>query len=278
MTPDMLIYGNDGQMPIAGTIVHDPAKTSWMTFSEALAKSSNVGAIKMASALGPQRFYDYLKAFGFGGKTGIDLPGESSGKLPHPSQWSGRSLSSIAMGQEISVTPLQLVSAMSAIANGGHLMKPYVIASILDQHGNPIQVNGPQKLQDAIVPKTAAMMAQILELVVEQGTGRQAKLEEYRVAGKTGTAQKYDQVAGAYSSTNVIVSFLGFAPVEEPRLTMLVMVDEPHVGKWGGEIAAPVFKKIAERVLPYWGVLPGGAHIIQTASTITGTNSRMVVQ
>jgi len=278
MTPETLIYGNEGQMPIAGTIVHDPAKSSWMTFSEALAQSSNVGAIKMADALGAQGFYAYLKAFGFGEKTGVDLPGESPGKLSDPSQWSGRSLSSIAMGQEISVTPLQLVSAMSAIANGGHVMKPYVIASVLDQHGAPIQINAPQKIQEAIFPETAAMMTQILELAVERGTGKRAKLEEYRVAGKTGTAQKFDKVAGAYSSTSVIVSFLGFAPVENPRLTMLVMVNEPHVGKWGGEIAAPVFKKIAERVLPYWGVLPGGTHFIQTASTIPSTDSRAVVQ
>ena len=146
MTPGTLIYGNDGQMPIAGTIVHDPAKSSWMTFSEALARSSNVGAIKMADSLGAQRFFRYLKAFGFGEKTGIDLPGESPGKLSNPSQWSGRSLSSIAMGQEIAVTPLQLVSAMSAIANGGRVMKPYIIASVQDQHGVPVQVNSPEKI------------------------------------------------------------------------------------------------------------------------------------
>ena len=278
MTPGTLIYGNDGQMPIAGTIVHDPAKSSWMTFSEALARSSNVGAIKMADSLGAQRFFRYLKAFGFGEKTGIDLPGESPGKLSDPSQWSGRSLSSIAMGQEIAVTPLQLVSAMSAIANGGRVMKPYIIASVQDQHGVPVQVNSPEKIRDAIYPETAIKMSRILELVVERGTGRQAKLEEYRVAGKTGTAQKFDRDAGAYSSSNVIVSFLGFAPVDEPRLTMLVMVNEPHVGKYGGEIAAPAFKKIAERVLPYWGVLPGGAHIIQTASALAETSSRTVVQ
>ncbi|MDR4493926.1 MAG: peptidoglycan D,D-transpeptidase FtsI family protein [Nitrospirales bacterium] len=278
MTPMTLIYGNEGQMPVAGTIVHDPAKSSWMTFSEALAQSSNVGAIKMADALGPVRFYHYLKAFGFGEKTGIDLPGESPGSLSNPGQWSGRSLSSIAMGQEISVTPIQLVRAMSAIANGGRLMKPHVIASVLDQHGTPIQVNKPQEMKDAIFPDTAAMMTQILELAVEKGTGKRAKLEEYRVAGKTGTAQKFDKEAGSYSSSKVIVSFLGFAPVEQPRLTMLVMVDEPHVGKWGGEIAAPVFKKVAERVLPYLGVLPGGTHFIQTASATSRADSTVVIQ
>lgn len=278
MTPGTLIYGNEGQMPVAGTIVHDPAKSSWMTFAEALAQSSNVGAIKMADALGPARFYRYLKAFGFGEKTGIDLPGESSGSLSDPSQWSGRSLSSIAMGQEISATPIQLVRAMSAIANGGRLMKPYVIASVLDQYGTPVQVMTPQDMQEAILPDTAAMMAKILELAVEKGTGKRAKLEEYRVAGKTGTAQKFDKEAGAYSSSKVIVSFLGFAPVEHPRLTMLVMVDEPHVGKWGGEIAAPVFKKVAERVLPYLGALPGGTHFIQTASATSGLDSTVVLQ
>lgn len=278
MTPETLIYGGEGQMSVAGTIVHDPAKSSWMTFSEALAQSSNVGAIKVAVELGPQRFYRYLRAFGFGEKTGIDLPGESPGLLRDPSEWSGRSLSSLAMGQEISVTPIQMVAAMSAIANDGRLMTPHVMAAVLDQHGNAVRASQPDEKRNPISIETAHRMTHILEMVVEKGTGKRAKLGEYRVAGKTGTAQKYDSETGTYSSSKVIVSFLGFAPVGQPRLTMLIMIDEPQVGKWGGEIAAPVFRKVAERVLPYLGVLPGGAHLIRTASVTRTASSSTVIQ
>ena len=138
MEPDTLLYGGDGQMPVAGTIVHDPAKSSWMTFSEALVRSSNVGAIKVAVELGRSRVFAYLKAFGFGEKTGIDLSGESAGILHHPDTWSGRSLSSLALGQEVAVTPIQMVTAMSVVANGGWLMTPGVVSSVLDGHGQVV--------------------------------------------------------------------------------------------------------------------------------------------
>lgn len=278
MTSETLIYGGEGQMPVAGTIVHDPAKSGWMTFSEALAQSSNVGAIKVAVELGPDRLYRYLRAFGFGEKTGIDLPGESPGLLRPPSQWSGRSLPSLAMGQEISVTPIQMVAAMSAIANEGRLMVPHVMTAVLDHHGKTVRANSPFEKRTPISAETAHWMTNILELAVERGTGKRAKLAGYRVAGKTGTAQKYNSEVGSYSTSKVIVSFLGFAPVGQPRLTMLVMVDEPQVGKWGGEVAAPVFRKVAERVLPYLGVLPGGAHLIRTASSEMMTPPSTVVQ
>jgi cell division protein FtsI (penicillin-binding protein 3) len=266
MSPETLIYGGEGQMAVAGTIVHDPAKTSWMTFSEAVAQSSNVGAIKVALELGPDRVFEYLKAFGFGEKTEIDLPGESSGILREPHKWSGRSLSSIAMGQEIAVTPIQMVVAMSVVANGGWLMTPYVVSSVLDSQGHVILTKDPQPKRRPISMETADALTRILETAVETGTGRRAKLGEYRAAGKTGTAQKFDPEIGSYSSSKIIASFVGFAPVEQPRLTMLVMIDEPKIGNWGGEIAAPVFRKVAERVLPHLGVLPGKSPIIRTAA------------
>lgn len=266
MSPDTLIYGGEGQMAIAGTIVHDPAKTSWMTFSDAVAHSSNVGVIKMAMELGQDRVFRYLKAFGFGEKTEIDLPGESSGILRGPHKWSGRSLSSIAMGQEIAVTPIQMVTAMSVVANGGWLMTPYVVSSILDSQGHAILTKSPQPKRRPISPETVGALTRILETAVETGTGKLAKLPEYRVAGKTGTAQKIDRESGSYSTSKVIASFVGFAPVDQPRLTMLVVIDEPKIGNWGGEIAAPVFRKVAERVLPHLGALPGGSPIIRTAA------------
>jgi cell division protein FtsI (penicillin-binding protein 3) len=279
MSPDTLIYGGDGQMAVAGTIVHDPAKSSWMTFSEAVAQSSNVGAIKIAMDLGQNRLFEYLKLFGFGEKTEIDLPGESSGILRELHKWSGRSLSSIAMGQEIAVTPIQMVVAMSVVANGGWLMTPYVVSSIVDSEGNAILMKEPQPKRRPISPETAGALARILETAVETGTGKRARLAEYRAAGKTGTAQKIDPKTGSYSSSKVIASFVGFAPVDQPRLVMLVVIDEPTIGNWGGEIAAPVFRKVAERVLPHMGVLSGGSPIIRTAAATSSIfSSQTLVQ
>ena len=277
MSPNTLIYGGEGQMAVAGTIVHDPAKTSWMTFSEAVAQSSNVGAIKVAMELGQDRVFEYLRAFGFGEKTDIDLPGESSGILREPSKWSGRSLSSIAMGQEIAVTPIQMVTAMSVVANGGWLMTPYVVSSVLDSQGQAILSKDPLPKRRPISPETAGALTRILETAVETGTGKRAKLAEYRAAGKTGTAQKFDQETGSYSSSRVIASFVGIAPLDQPRLTMLVVIDEPKIGNWGGEIAAPVFRKVAERVLPHLGVLPGGSPIIRTAAATSPIPSQQLL-
>ncbi len=273
MEPDTLIYGGDGQMSVAGTIVHDPAKSSWMTFSEALVRSSNVGAIKVAVQLGRSRVFAYLKAFGFGEKTGIDLSGESPGILHHPDTWSGRSLSSLALGQEIAVTPIQMVTAMSVVANGGWLMTPGVVSSVLDGHGQAVLTKDPQPKRRPISSQTARRMSHILEAAVETGTGKGAKLVGYRVAGKTGTSQKIDQKTGTYSSSDVIASFVGFVPADQPCLTMLVVIDEPEIGKWGGKTAAPVFGKVAKRVLPHLGIFPGGAQLIRTASLAPNSSS-----
>jgi len=277
MEPDTLIYGGDGQMSVAGTIVHDHAKSSWMTFTEAVAHSSNVGVIKVAVELGPARMLQYLKAFGFGEKTGIDLSGESSGILRELNEWSGRSLSSLAMGQEIAVTPIQMLTAMSVVANGGWLMTPHVVSSVMDGHGQSILTTDLEPKRRPISAQTATRLSRILETVVESGTGKQAKLVGYRAAGKTGTSQKVDPQSGAYSSSNVIASFVGFVPVEQPRLAMLVVIDEPEVGPWGGEAAAPVFGSVAKRVLPHLGILPGGAQLIRTVSSSSPSPSLQIV-
>ena len=245
-----------------------------MTFSEAVAQSSNVGVIKVAVDLGRSRVFQYLRAFGFGEKTGIDLPGESSGILHDLNKWSGRSLSSIAMGQEIAVTPIQMVTAMAVVANGGWLMTPYVGASVLDGQGRAVLIQNPQPKRRPISEETAGLLRHILETAVNKGTGKRAKLADYQVAGKTGTSQKIDPETGSYSSSKVIASFVGFVPAHQPRLTMLVVIDEPEVGNWGGEIAAPVFRKVAKRVLPHLGVLPGGARTIRTASAPPNPSSR----
>lgn len=254
MTPGSMIYGENGQMSIASTVIHDHEKTGWMSFAQMIQKSSNIGAAKVGMALGEWRVFDYLKEFGFGDRTGIDLPGETAGLLRGPKQWGKRSLASISMGQEIGVTPLQMVTAVSAIANGGVLMKPYVVSEIRNAKGQLVAQTMPQARRRVVSADTARTLTTLLEGVVTSGTGGKAAIPGYRVAGKTGTAQKVDPRTGAYSSTLLVGSFLGYVPAEDPRLAMIVVIDEPRGEGWGGVVAAPVFRRIGEQVLNYLGV------------------------
>lgn len=256
MTPGTLIHGENGQMRIANTVIHDHERSGWMTFSQVIQKSSNIGAAKTGMALGEERFYRYLQAFGFGQRTEIDLPGEAAGLLKSPREWGRRSLASIAMGQEIGVTPLQMVTAIASIANGGVLLRPYVVAQVLDAKGRVTAETKPQVRRRVISSDTARTLTRILEGVVSQGTGTHAAIHGYRVAGKTGTAQKIDPTTGTYSSSQFVGSFVGFVPARNPRLTMIVVIDEPQGEAWGGTVAAPVFRKVGEQVLPYLGVSP----------------------
>ncbi|MBI3603041.1 MAG: penicillin-binding protein 2, partial [Nitrospirae bacterium] len=254
MEPGTLIHGENGQMTVAGTVIHDHEKSGWITFSQVIQKSSNIGAAKTAMALGEERVYRYIRAFGFGEKSDIDLPGEAAGLVKEPKNWGRRSLASMAIGQEIGVTAMQLVTAVSAVANGGWLMKPYVVSDVRDGKGQVVAQNGPQVRRRPISAETAKTLTTILEGVVTNGTGTKAAVPGYRVAGKTGTAQKIDPQTGAYSSTLFVGSFTGFVPAENPRLAIVVIIDEPHAEAWGGVIAAPVFRRIAEQTLPYLGV------------------------
>jgi cell division protein FtsI (penicillin-binding protein 3) len=256
MRPDSLIYGENGRIEIARTVIHDHEKSGWMTFAEVIQKSSNIGAAKIAMQLEEVRLYRYIKAFGFGEKSDIDLPGEMAGLTKEPKDWGRRSLASIAMGQEIGVTPLQLVTAISAVANGGWLMKPYVVSEIRDAGGHLVARMEPHVRRQPISTATARTLTEIVEGVVTNGTGRKAAVPGYRVAGKTGTAQKIDPRTGAYSSSLLIGSFVGYVPAEDPRLAIVVVIDEPKAEAWGGVVAAPVFRRIAEQVLPYLGVSP----------------------
>ena len=254
MTPGSMIYGENGQFAIANTIIHDHEKAGWMTFAQMIQKSSNIGAAKVGMALGEWRVFDYLKEFGFGDKSGIDLPGETAGLLRGPRQWGKRSLASISMGQEVGVTPLQMVTAISAIANGGVLMKPYVVSEIRNGKGQLVAQNMPQAKRRVISADTARTLTTLLEGVVTHGTGGKAAIPGFRVAGKTGTAQKVDPRTGKYSSTLLVGSFLGYVPAEDPRLAMIVVIDEPRGEGWGGVVAAPVFRRVGEQVLNYLGV------------------------
>lgn len=254
MTPDSMVFGENGQMVIANTTIHDHDRLGWMTFSEAIQKSSNIVAAKTGTALGEQKLYHYLQAFGFGQRTEIDLPGEVSGLLKTPKDWGRRSLASISMGQEIGVTPLQMVLAVATLANGGVMMKPYVVSEVRDQKGRLLKEVRPQVKRRIVSPDTARTMTTMLEGVVTNGTGTKAAISGFRVAGKTGTAQKIDPRTGAYSSTQFVGSFVGYVPAESPRLAMIVIVDEPQGEAWGGVVAAPVFRRVGEQVLNYLGV------------------------
>jgi cell division protein FtsI (penicillin-binding protein 3) len=254
MMPGSMLFGENGRMTVANTTIHDHEKLGWMTFAQMIQKSSNIGAAKTGMLLGDQRLYRYLQAFGFGQRTDIDLPGEVAGLLKSPREWRRRSLASISMGQEVGVTPLQMITAVSAIANDGVLMKPYVVADVRDQKGQAVKEIHPQVRRRVVSPATARTLTSIMEGVITSGTGAKAAIPGFRVAGKTGTAQKVDPRTGTYSSALSIGSFVGFVPADAPRLAIIVVIDEPQGEAWGGVVAAPVFRRVGEQVLTYMGV------------------------
>jgi len=250
-TADEIVDCQNGAIYIAGHRIRDHKPFGLLSVAQILQYSSDVGAIKVGLRLGAPKFYDYIQAFGFGQPTGVDLPGESRGKLRRVENWTPVSVGSISMGQEIGVTPLQMITAVTAIANGGLIVRPHVIREL--RHGN--QMSEPQAPEPRRVIKatTAATMRRMLEGVVLGGTGKLAKLDGYTTAGKTGTAQKYDPATGRYSSRDLIASFVGFAPINTPAVTIYVQLDSPAGRHEGGQVAAPTFKRIAQQVLAYLG-------------------------
>jgi cell division protein FtsI (penicillin-binding protein 3) len=259
-----------GKILVAGHTIHDHKPFDLLNVSDILAQSSDVGAIKIALRLGPPKFYDYIRAFGFGTPTGVDLPGESKGILRDVNRWSGISIGSISMGQEVGVTPIQLVTAVSAIANGGLLYKPHVVQELRRGEQMLPAESGvaPAEPKRVIRPETAATLRRMMEGVVLNGTGVFARLDGWTAAGKTGTAQKIDPETGRYSRTQLIASFSGFAPINNPAVTILVSLDSPVGLHEGMTVAAPVFKRIAEQVLPYLGVprdVPVNARLLEAS-------------
>ena len=253
--PHDKFFCENGSFKIGGKNIGEASNHKYgsLSMQEIIAKSSNIGAIKIAQKLGKDSFYEYIRKFGFGEKTSIRLPGVSSGLLGKRKNWNERSLASISFGQEIAVTPLQMVVALSAIANGGTLMEPH-IAKALMRDGKIIKEIKPKIIRRVISEKTSRQMMEILKFVVENGTGKKAALDGFEVAGKTGTAQKYITETRSYSKTEFISSFIGYAPADNPRLAILVMIDNPKGRHWGGVVAAPVFVKIAEKSLRHLNV------------------------
>ncbi len=256
--PGDLVYGEDGKYSVESTVVHDHHKHGWMTFAEVLQKSSNIGIIKVGQRLGALKLAEYVTAFGFGQKTGIDLNGEVRGLAREQEDWGRRSLASISMGQEVGVTALQMISAASVIANGGWLMSPYLVSEIKGPSGHISRLE-PTVRRRVISSKTAGMMIDILRgVVLPGGTGTLAAVPGYDVAGKTGTAQKIDPNTGRYSNIKTVASFVGFLPAHDPALTILVVIDEPKSDQWGGTVAAPVFQRIAAQSVRHLGIAPLG--------------------
>ena len=272
--PDDRIYAEQGTITVANTVIHDWKRYGWLTFSEVLQHSSNVGAIKAGLALGRERFYRSIVGFGFGSLTGLGLPGESRGRVWAPEQWSQLSLASMSIGQEVSVTAIQMVAAFAAVANGGQLLHPRAVRAVLDPEGREIQNFEPEVVRQVISPVTARTLTQILTRVVDEGTGKLAGIGGYDVAGKTGTAQKLDPLTRRYSRAPGVLSFVGFAPAEDARFVMLVLLDEPETAQWGSEAAAPVFAAVGSRLLRSLNVPPRDTPpvpIVRGVSTEPGT-------
>ena len=244
------IFCENGAYRFGAHLLHDHTPHGWLTFREVIEESSNIGTVKVAMMLGPEVVYRYASLFGFGAKSGIDLPGEISGLLRDVHRWSKMSISSVPIGQEVGVTAIQLASAISVIANGGQLMKPYILEEIRDKDGTLIKHVSPTLVHKVMSVDTAARMKKILTGVVEEGTGKLAKMMGFSAAGKTGTSQKLEP-NGTYSHTKFVATFIGFAPAEDPVVAIVVTVDEPHPNYYGGVVAAPVFKNVAGDVIRY---------------------------
>lgn len=244
-----------GSITVAGRLVHDHHSFGSLSIADALAKSSNVAAIRLGLRVGDDRMYDYMKRFGFGSRTGIELPGETAGILRPVSRWSPSSMGSLAIGQEIGVTPLQMVTAFGALANDGVRIAPHLVREIRGSDGSIVYSATPRQSQ-VVSAATAKALRGMLEGVTLHGTAKQAQLEGYTAAGKTGTAQKIDPKTRTYSTTKHVASFVGFAPVENPAVVIIVVLDEPAGSYHGGDIAAPVFREIAEQILPGLNIAP----------------------
>src|SRR5436309_3196990 len=272
--PDDKIDCQMGQIAVAGRLIHDGHPYGVLTVADALAKSSNVGAIKLGLMVGDNSMYDFMKRLGFGSRTGIDLAGESPGILRALSRWQPSSIGSLAIGQEIGVTPLQMATAYSVLANNGSWIKPHIVRELRSPDG-AVTFQAKIESRPALQPETTVALRTMMEGVTLRGTAKKAQLEGYTAAGKTGTAQKVDPRTHAYSATKFIGSFVGFAPVKNPAVVIIVVLDEPLGSYHGGDVAAPVFREIAEQVLPELGVTPdvefksGPILIAQTTRSLT---------
>jgi cell division protein FtsI (penicillin-binding protein 3) len=269
VTPEDTFFCENGAMVYGRRWIRDHKPYGWLSFAEVFEYSSNIGTVKISERLSSFRLYQYIRRFGFGEKSFVDLPGESAGQLRPPQEWSRFSHASLAIGQEIAVTPLQLITAFAAVANGGVLMRPRIVRRIDSPEGT--KVFAPEERWRVLSRQTAEKLTEIFTGVVVRGTGKLAAVQGYTVAGKTGTAQKVDPDRGGYSRHKVLTSFVGYVPAEAPQLVVLVIVDEPQTLRWGGRAAAPVFRRIVQQALPYLQIPPAQAQTLR----LSALSSRM---
>jgi cell division protein FtsI (penicillin-binding protein 3) len=229
-----------------GLPLRDKKDYGWVSVDETLTLSVNTATARLARMLGRDTLFEYARSFGFGCVTGIDLPGEASGILRRPAHWSGRSLETIAIGQEVAVTPIQLAAAYGVVANGGVLVKPRIVKEVRDPSGRTVREFRPQRVRRVLSETTAEALTEILVAVVEEGTGQEARIPGVSVAGKTGTAQRVNPETGKYDPDKHVSSFVGFLPAEDPQLVAVVVVDRPRGVGYGGHVAAPCFRRIVE--------------------------------
>ena len=244
--PDDRVYCENGHYAVGRRVVHDHQRYGWLTFAEIIKHSSNIGAAKIGERLGAARFGAALKSFGFGKPTRSDLPGEVPGLVSPSEKWAHINLVTTSFGQGIAVTPLQMVRAYAAIANGGKLMRPYIVRRVIAPDGSVLREEKPEVVAQPVSAQTASIVTDLLRGVVEGGTGTNARIDGVPVAGKTGTAQKVDGKTGRYSARDRMSSFIGYVPADAPRLVILVVIDSPRTATYGGTVAAPVFRAVAE--------------------------------
>jgi cell division protein FtsI (penicillin-binding protein 3)/stage V sporulation protein D (sporulation-specific penicillin-binding protein) len=260
LKPDSTVFCENGIWQFGGAALHDHRAFSYLSVREILIKSSNIGAAKLALTVGEQKFYEYIRRFGFGERTGIDLPGEINGLLRPPQSWSKISITRIPMGHEIGVTPLQMTVAMATIANGGKLIMPRIVKSVTTSENKTISSPSPVILRQVISPETAREIGDALRGVVsDAGTAAAAAVPGFTIAGKTGTAQKVDP-RGGYEQGKYVVSFAGYLPAEHPEFVGLVVLDDAHTSKpelnYGGLVAGPIFARLAEKAARYLDLEP----------------------
>ncbi|MBI3321609.1 MAG: penicillin-binding protein 2 [Candidatus Omnitrophica bacterium] len=269
ITPEEQIYCENGSYPtVARHVLHDHRPHGTLSFHDVIKFSSNIGTAKAAQRLKPDELYRYIRAFGFGRKTDIDVPGEVSGLLNPPSRWSKLSPFIIPIGQEVAVTPIQLAVMTAVIANGGRRVRPYVVDRLQSLDGRVVRTHEQTSPEQILSPQTAATLQSILTSVVESGTGQLASVQGLTVAGKTGTAQKLEPT-GRYSHSRFVASFVGFGPVPDSRFVIVVCVDEPRPLYFGGVVSAPLFKRVVEQLAGYWNLERSPTALAQQAARTT---------
>lgn len=255
--PDETVFCENGRMEIADYVIHDSHRDGWLSVGQVLQRSSNIGTARIALELGRPQFYRYVRRFGFGERTGIGLPGETPGRLSHWRNWYDVDVATISFGQGVGVSTLQLAMATAAIADGGRLHEPLLVQRIIGPDGSVVEEFTPQVRRRVVSRQSARLVADMMTTVTEEGgTGTDAALEGYLVAGKTGTAQVADLEHGGYADDAWTASFVGFVPADRPRLAMAVILVDPVINHYGGQTAGPVFRRIADQALRYLGVPP----------------------